>query len=242
MLEKESLKLMNDSQKEMVLLQYSKHQHDDFEVDYDVSGEGDILKGFLVKKGVWDFLKASGRYHARYMFYHNADLFVDKTAIEIGTGTGIIGIIMAKYGARKVIMSDISEKAVENARENIRRFDCEKNTEIVQGNLFENVREKADCIVWMIPFFAGFPTKGDTISASMMMDPALFERFLNDAKRHLNENGVVVICSYSLGGDLTNPEVVGKKVGYAVKTTWQHHSINGIQRGRIHMHELRLNK
>lgn len=74
----------------------------------------------------------------------------------------------------------------------------------------------------------------------MIMEPALFERFLNDAKKYLNLNGVLVICSYSLGGDLTDPVIVGRKLGYSVKTTWQHQSINGIQQGMIYMHELRI--
>lgn len=241
MLNKDVLKLMDEKQKKIVLLQEEKHQHEDFEIDYDVSGEGDVLKGFLIKKGVWDFLKASGRYHARYMFYHNSDLFVGKTAIEIGAGTGIMSVVMAKYGAKKVIASDISSKAVENTKENVRRFGCEDVVDVVQGDLFENIKEKVDCILWMIPFFPGFPQKGDTISASMIMEPSLFERFLNDAKKYLNPRGVLVICSYSLGGDLTNPVIVGKKLGYSVKTTWQHQSINGIQKGMLYMHELRLN-
>lgn len=159
MLNEDVLKLMDENQRKIVLLQQEKHAHEDFDIDYDVSGEGDILKGFLIKKGVWDFLKASGRYHARYMFYHNADLFVGKTVIEIGAGTGIMSIIMAKYGAKKVIASDISNKAVENTKENVRRFGCGDIVEVVQGDLFENIKESADCILWMIPFFQAFLKK-----------------------------------------------------------------------------------
>lgn len=240
MLKNIHLKLLNSVQRRLVLKQWKKHQHGDLEVDYDISGEGDVLKKFLIRKGVWDFLKASGRYHARYMFYHNKDLFAGKTVIDIGTGSGIIGIVMAKCGAKKVIMSDISEKAVENATENISRFGYTKIATALQSNLFENIPEKADCITWMIPFFPGTSPAGDTISTSMIMEPSLLEKFLREAKSHLKKDGVVVICSYSLGGDLTNPEIVAAKAGYHVKTTWQHESINGLQRGMLYMHELRL--
>ena len=44
-LNKEGLKLMNNKQREIVLTQWQKHQHENLEVDYDVSGEGDVLKG-----------------------------------------------------------------------------------------------------------------------------------------------------------------------------------------------------
>lgn len=230
---------MNEAQKAVVLAQWLKHQHDDFEVDFDVSGRGDILKGFLIKKGVWNPFLASAGYHARYLFYHNVD-FYGKECIEIGSGTGIMAVIMAMCGAKKVIASDISPLAVENTKENVRRFKLGDKIEVIQGDLFENIKEKADYIAWMIPFFSGNPPKGDTISASMIMPPELFERFLIESKEHLNPGGRLVICSYSLGGDFTDPVKVGEKLGYDVRTTWIHNSINGIQRGMLYMHELSL--
>ncbi len=238
-LEEVNLRLMNNSQREVVLTQWQRHQHNDFEVDFDVSGEKDMLKGFLLKKGVWNPFLASGRYHARYLFYHT-DLFYGKTAIEIGSGTGLMSIVMAKYGAEKVIASDISQLAVENTKENVRKYGLQNVVEVVQSDLFENIKEKADMITWMIPFFPGNPPKGDTISASMIMPPELFERFLQEAPKYLNPGGVIVIPSFSLGRDLTNPEIVAKRFGYKVNTTWTHKSINGVQQGMIYMHELRL--
>ena len=95
-------------------------------------------------------------------------------------------------------------------------------------------------ITWMIPFFAGTPPKGDNISAGMIMEPELFERFLLESKKFLKKEGVIVIPSFSLGGDLTDPTIIGEKLGYEVKTTWAHKSTNGIQQGMIYMHELRL--
>lgn len=238
---------LNPAQKEIVLTQLEKHQHDDHEVDYDVSGDGDILKGFLVKKGVWSPFLASGRYHARYLFYNN-HLFYGKTAIEIGSGSGLMSIVMGKFGAKRVVMSDISKPSVENSRENITRFGLEEVASVVQGDLFENVNESADLITWMIPFFPEWGIIGyrslqdmqNTILSSMLMAPELFKKFLEKSKPHLNEGGVLLLPSYSLGGKLTNPSLVGKEMGYLVKTTWTHNSINGIQRGRIYLHELRL--
>jgi SAM-dependent methyltransferase len=239
MLDETTTKLMNDEQKSVVNTQKEKHSHEDFVVDYDVSGEKDILEGFLIKKDVWNPLIASGRYHARYLFYHN-ELFLNKTVLEIGCGTGLMGIVMAKYGAKKVVMSDISEKAVENTKLNIKKFGLEKNTSVVKGDLFESIEEKFDLITWMIPFFAGYPEEGDTISASMIMPPELFERFLEEAKGYLKKDGIILIPSFALGGDLTDPAKVAPKFGYEVKTTWSHKSINNLQQGMIYMHELKL--
>jgi len=236
-LQENNLCLLDEEQKKVVLTQWQEHQHEDFQTDYDVSGERDTLNGFILKKGVWNPFLASGRYHARYLFYHT-DLFYGKTAIEIGSGTGLMSIVMAKFGAKKVIASDISQLAVENTQDNVDKFGIQNVVKVVQGDLYENVHEKADTIAWMIPFFSGIPPKGDTISASMMMPPELFERFLIESPEYLRPNGVILIPSFSLGGDLNNPQIVAKKIGYDVRTTWAHRSINGIQQGMIYLHEL----
>jgi release factor glutamine methyltransferase len=238
-LTEKNLALMNEAQKQIVLTQWQKHQHETHEVDYDVSGCEDVLKGFIVENGVWDPFLASGRYHARYLFYNN-HLFFGKTAIEIGCGTGLMDIVMAKYGAKKVIASDISPFACQNTLDNSKKFGLEDKIQVVRGDLFENIKEKADLITWMIPFFPGTTQEGDTISASMIMPPELFERFLKDAKQYLNPNGIILIPSYSLGGEFTDPMKIAPKLGYEVKRTWTHNSINGIQQGLLYMDELRI--
>lgn len=238
-LKNENLSLMNENQKDIVLTQWKRHQHETHEMDFDVSGEKDTLNGFIIAKGVWDPFLASGRYHARYLFYNNY-LFYGKTVIEIGCGTGIMSIIMAKYGAKKVIANDISPLACENTKDNAKKFGVSNKIKIIQGDLFDNITEKADFITWMIPFFPGTTPKGDTISASMIMPPELFERFLKEAKKHLTPKGVILIPSYSLGGELTDPMKIAPKFDYEVKRTWTHNSINGIQQGLLYIDELRL--
>jgi release factor glutamine methyltransferase len=236
---KKTTRFMSSEQKALVSKQWEKHQHDDFVVDYDVSGEKDLLEGFVINKGVWNPLIASGRYHARYFFYHS-NLFQGKTVAEIGCGSGLIGIVMAKYGAQYVTMSDISEKAVQNTKQNIKKFNLGAVASVLKGDLFENITKKVDLIVWMIPFFSGYPEGGDHISASMIMPPELFERFLVKAKNYLNPGGVIVLPSFELGGELTDPVLVAPRFGYEVRTTWSHRSINNIQQGMLYMHELRL--
>jgi predicted nicotinamide N-methyase len=238
-LKETDLKTMNKPQKEVVLHQWKKHQHNDIKIDYNVSGQEDILKDFVIKKGVWNPFLASGGYHARYFFYHT-DLFYKKDVLEIGSGTGLMSVVMAKFGASSVIASDISELAVENTKINIEKFDLENIVKVKQSDLFENINEKVDLITWMIPFFSENLEESDTISNSMIMSIELFERFLKEAPKYLNPGGVIVIPSFSLGGKNTDPSVVGKKFGYEIKTTWIHESYSGIQKGMLYMHELRI--
>ena len=239
MLNEKNLKQLNASQKKQVLMQWEKHQHDDFSADFAITPFGDVLSDFLVKKGVWNPNIVSARHHAAYMFYHN-DLFMDKKAIDVGCGTGIIGIIMAKYGAKYVLMSDVSKSAVMNVKENIKKQKL-KNAEIIESNLFEKITETFDCITFMQPYFTGEPPKGDTISSSMLASPDLIKKFLKEAKNHLNKDGVIVMPSFSLAGDQNNPAVIGKEFGYKIKTPFLAESVTGLQKGVIAMHELSLN-
>ncbi len=232
-----ALAQMNAIQREIVCRQKSIHAHETHKVDYDVTGEGDYLKDFVLMKGVFSPFASSARYHARFYFY-NSHYFQDKTVFDIGCGSGILGVVMAKYGAKKVIMSDVSRYAVENTQANVQKYGLEKICEVRESDLFSNIPEKADTIIWNIPFFEGNPPEGDTISASMMMTRELFNRFLVEAKDHLNPGGVVVVPSYSLGGH--DPLARGLENGYHVKRVWKHDSVSGIQKGLLYIDELHL--
>ena len=48
----------------------------------------------------------------------NRELFEGKTILEIGTGSGIIGIYAAKLGAAKVVATDINKTAITCANQN----------------------------------------------------------------------------------------------------------------------------
>src|SRR5215216_1789195 len=61
-------------------------------------------------------------------------LFKDKTVLDIGTGSGIIGLYAAQLGAKKVIATDISEEALSCARLNAKNlgFDSVIETRLVK--------------------------------------------------------------------------------------------------------------
>lgn len=153
-LTEKNLRQMNDIQRHIVLKQWNIHQHDTYEVDYDVTGEGDYLKGFTVMKNVFCPFASSARYHARFLFY-NSHYFQDKTVFDIGCGSGILGVVMAEYGAKKVVLSDVSKPALENTNYNVEKFGLQRICDVRESNLFSNISEKADLIVWNIPFFKG---------------------------------------------------------------------------------------
>ncbi|HEC22073.1 MAG TPA: 50S ribosomal protein L11 methyltransferase [Chloroflexi bacterium] len=57
------------------------------------------------------------------------------TAIDLGTGSGILAIAAARLGCYRVLARDIDEVAVRVARENVRRNGVEKQVVVQQGSL-----------------------------------------------------------------------------------------------------------
>jgi len=70
----------------------------------------------------------------------------DKTVLDVGTGTGILGILASKKGAKSIIGTDIESGACENALENIARNNI-SNFSILEGDLDIVPKEKYDVII-----------------------------------------------------------------------------------------------
>lgn len=77
-----------------------------------------------------------------------------ETVLDIGTGTGVQAITSAKKGAKKVVATDISQKAVENALYNIAHHGLDGVIDVRKGNLFEPLKEdeRFDLVIANLPF------------------------------------------------------------------------------------------
>ncbi|MFA6940169.1 MAG: 50S ribosomal protein L11 methyltransferase [Clostridiaceae bacterium] len=65
---------------------------------------------------------------------------------DIGTGSGILSIAASKLGAKKVTAVDLDKVAVDAARDNV-SFNNINNVEVLNGNLMDLVKGKADIVV-----------------------------------------------------------------------------------------------
>lgn len=70
---------------------------------------------------------------------------VGKTVLDIGSGSGILGMVASVCGASKVVMSDISELAVKVCKENILLNNI-KNATVTEADLLESATIKGDII------------------------------------------------------------------------------------------------
>ena len=74
-----------------------------------------------------------------------------KKVLDIGTGSGVIAVSIAKYKDVDVLALDINKDALYMAKENARANGVDK-VRFLQSNLFENVEEKFDMIVSNPPY------------------------------------------------------------------------------------------
>lgn len=76
--------------------------------------------------------------------------------LELCTGTGAIGVALAKYGDYdRITMTDISKKALQIAKKNIEDLleeEVKQKITLLESDLFENIEEKYDIIVANPPY------------------------------------------------------------------------------------------
>lgn len=120
-------------------------------------------------------------------------------ALDMGTGTGIIALLMAKK-ARFVLGVDVNPLAVELARENA-KLNGITNIEFRQSDLFENVEGKFDIITFNAPYLPGEPEEPiDFALVGGETGREVLDRFLEEFPHYLKENGVVQIVQSSITG------------------------------------------
>jgi len=103
------------------------------------------------------------------------------SVLEIGTGTGLIPVMLGSNGTRWTC-TDVSVRALENAKLNLRKNGIEAR--ILHSNIFDGIEGSFDAIIWNFPFLLG--------SREMMTG------FVCGVKKHLKKRGMAIILSSSL--------------------------------------------
>ena len=71
----------------------------------------------------------------------------DERLIDVGCGSGILGIVSAKLGIREGILIDLDQSACKIAVENVETNGVADKLRVIHGNLVDKVTEKADVVV-----------------------------------------------------------------------------------------------
>jgi methylase of polypeptide subunit release factors len=107
-------------------------------------------------------------------------------AFDIGTGTGVIAALLARRGVRRVVATDVDERALACARENVERLGLGAQVQVVHADLFPEGR--APLIVCNPPWL---PVRANAAIEHAIYDEdsRMLKGFLAGAGAHLAPGG-----------------------------------------------------
>ena len=110
-------------------------------------------------------------------------------AFDIGTGTGLLAIILAQRGVKQVIATDLNPRALACASENLTRLDLPA-VQLQQADLYPTDAPLANLLVCNPPWLPAKPTSPLEF-AVYDANSTMLRGFLQGAKQHLAEQGEV---------------------------------------------------
>lgn len=127
---------------------------------------------------------------------NNYQNYQDLKILDLGTGSGIIGITLAKELGLKVILTDINRKALIVANKNAKLHNVD--VKILESNWFSNLTDKYDVIISNPPYIES----NYELDKKVLKEPtnALFGgldgleayvSILKDIKKHLNDKFII---------------------------------------------------
>jgi methylase of polypeptide subunit release factors len=178
---------------------------------------------------------------AQWLCLNNC-LYKGKSVIDIGSGTGIQGIVMSMCGAKNVICSDVSKDAIANTKLNVKNYKLLNKIKVVESDLLNNIRvQKFDVIVFNHPFFSdGSMREQLNADFAMLERGSLIHRFFEDAKKFLKKDTVIVMPYFHVAGPINDPAIQAPKHGYDVIERYSMNVISGLQKGPVSIYEIRL--
>jgi release factor glutamine methyltransferase len=128
--------------------------------------------------------------------------------LEVGTGSGILAKEAAKY-SDDVTACDINKELVSK----LKRENKDKHITFVYSNLFSEINGKFDLIIFNPPYLPSKKIEDIEVDGGRN-GTEIIERFLKQAKTHLNKDGKILLLCSSLNKDI---EKLFKKWGYAFR-------------------------
>lgn len=139
----------------------------------------------------------TGKYFAEILEHADLDTQVGR-ALDLGCGSGILGLVMARRGFH-VDAVDVNPEAARCAEQNALRNGLEDRIEVHHGDLFEPTRgTRYDLVTFSPPSFRGEPKSRFELSWRAV---DVFERFAAGLPAALKPDGMALVLQTSHGDE-----------------------------------------
>ncbi len=129
-----------------------------------------------------------------YLLERNLKSYVKhKSVLDMGAGSGIQAETALKNGANNVLAVDINSASIALLKK--------KGLNVRKSNLFSNIKEKFDVILFNPPYLPQDPREdkeSQRITTGGKLGDEIILKFLTQSKKHLNQDGVILLITSSL--------------------------------------------
>jgi len=129
-----------------------------------------------------------------------------ESAFDVGIGSGVLTKLFHQFGFKGVHASDINSNALIGSIADFQSQRTEGKMNLYFGDLFAGSGIKSDVIAFNPPWIP-LPKEVSGIDLAIYYDKELFPRFFEEAHKHLNPEGNVVLLFSNLAG-LMDPNFV----------------------------------
>lgn len=120
-----------------------------------------------------------------------------ENVLDLGTGSGIQALFIASK-SKNITAVDINPFALHNAYLNFELHKLNNKTKLIKSDLFSNINEKYDLIIFNPPFFTRKP-KSLLEKAITSYDNNLLKKFFREVDKYLKLNGKILLVFSDIG-------------------------------------------
>ncbi len=132
----------------------------------------------------------------RMILSKNTDFNIYRTGLDIGTGTGILALLMARLGMESVVATDIDEYALKCAEKNIKKYNLERRVKTIlvsenQDPYYFLKGKRVGLIVSNPPWIDKYPNF--VLRRPYLYSKSLLYQILKGSENALTEKGILIL-------------------------------------------------
>jgi release factor glutamine methyltransferase len=146
------------------------------------------------------------------LLVNSVEINKNSSVLDLGCGSGIQGLNALFKGAKKTVFSDINPKALKSAEKNVLNAGLINSSEFIESNLFSNINQKFDVIIFNPPYVLSEEIKFKELDGGIN-GRIVLNKFLNEFDLYLNEKGMIFFLQSNLN-DLNETKKILELKGF----------------------------